>query len=214
MEEENKLENLKNEMKFYASKAINEDKSNYYKQAIISYSIAIDKLKILLNIDPNLIYHEFYKKKITEYNNRINYLKSSLFEVQKKIEEEKRKLEKSTEKSFYKSKSTDVSSNDSTNLSLNTINKNIQYQNDNSPFSIESILKEAKILAEKAKKADSNEDYNNAFDYYVQSADKLNFLHKNDNNENNRKIYMEKGIEYANRAKELRYIINMRKKFK
>ena len=132
----------------------------------------------------------------------------------KKIEEEKRKLEKSTEKSFYKSKSTDVSSNDSTNLSLNTINKNIQYQNNNSPFSIESILKEAKILAEKAKKADSNEDYNNAFDYYVQSADKLNFLCKNDNNENNRKIYMEKGKEYAHRAKELRYIINMRKQFK
>ena len=94
MEEENKLENLKNEMKFYASKAINEDKSNYYKQAIISYSIAIDKLNILLNIDPNLIHHDFYKKKITEYNNRINYLKSSLFEVQKKNRRRKKKIRK------------------------------------------------------------------------------------------------------------------------
>jgi hypothetical protein len=214
MEEDNKLENLKNEMKFYGSKAINEDKSNNYQQAIISYSIAIDKLNNLINIDPNLIHHEFYKKKITEYKNRINYLKSSLFEIQKKIEEEKRKLEKSTEKSFYKSKSTNPSSNDSNNLSLDTIDKNIKYQKYNSSFSIESIRKEAKILALKAKNADSNEDYNNAFDYYVQSAEKLNFLCEIDDNENNRKVYNEKGIEYAKRAKELRYIINMRKQFK
>lgn len=207
MERENNIQNLRNEMKFYAEKAIKQDKSKNYNQAIISYSNTIEILNELLNKDSNITFHKFYTEKKLEYNKRVNYL----IEIQKKFEKERN--EKTFQTNFHKSNSTNPSITKSNDFKL-TPELSHSYNSYDSSLNIEFILNEARNLAIQAKDADSKEDYNNAFDYYVQSSKKLQLLCKISNNENNKKIYEEKGKEYAKRAKELRYIMNMRNTLK
>ena len=44
---------------------------------------------------------------------------------------------------------------------------------------IQSIIKEVKVLYEKAIKADKCEDHENAFTYYSKAAEQLNYIRKN-----------------------------------
>ena len=70
-------------MKFYLSKEMKKINYTNYIQAIITYSITIDKKYNLLNRAPNLMYLKFTKKK-NQNIIRLNSIKLLLFKFQKK----------------------------------------------------------------------------------------------------------------------------------
>ena len=69
---------------------------------------------------------------------------------------------------------------------------------------LNNIRNEIKDLAAKAVQYDKLEKYEEAQEYYVKAADKLNLLIKYDESPYNKEVYIKKAKEYCERAKTLK----------
>ena len=68
----------------------------------------------------------------------------------------------------------------------------------------EQLRNKVKELATDAVKCDKLEEYEKAYDLYVKAANQLQLLMKVDQNPYSQKIYKERAIGYAKRAKDIK----------
>ena len=73
---------------------------------------------------------------------------------------------------------------------------------------LEAIRNNAKEFATNAVKFDKLEEYEQAFDFYVEAANQLQLLIKYDQNPYSVKVYRDRAKDYVLRAKELKFGLN------
>ena len=77
---------------------------------------------------------------------------------------------------------------------------------------IEQLRKDIKMYIEEAKKYEDDKKYAEAQRFYLKAATNINILKKADENKDNREVYVKKGTEYCEKAKEMEKLAEEAKK--
>ena len=77
---------------------------------------------------------------------------------------------------------------------------------------IEQLRKDIKMYIEEAKKYEDDKKYAEAQRFYLKAATNINILKKADENKYNREVYVKKGTEYCEKAKEMEKLAEEAKK--
>ena len=77
---------------------------------------------------------------------------------------------------------------------------------------IEQLRKDIKMYIEEAKKYEDDKKYAEAQRFYLKAATNINILKKADENKYNREVYVKKGTEYCEKAKEMEKLADEAKK--
>jgi hypothetical protein len=73
---------------------------------------------------------------------------------------------------------------------------------------IVQLRKDAIADAQKAVELDDKENYEEACKLYIRAAERLGLLSKIDENQYNKETYKKKAMEYCDRAKKLKDVVN------